>query len=238
MTRAVDRARSARSHRRHDGHAVRGHRRFDRHPHLAAGRSVRRAARREPATATPSSPMRWPRARPARWCIATCRTPAACCWWTTRWPALHRLGGYARAALHRPAGRGHRQRRQDHDQGDAADHPGRVRPTHAAVASYNNHWGLPLTLARMPPRRRVLRRRDRHEPCRRDRAAGAAGAAACRGDHRGGEGAYRLSRLDRGDRRREGRASCAAWSRAASRCCRPIRRCCRGCAPRPARPAS
>ena len=23
--------------------------------------------------------------------------------------------------------------------------------THAAVASYNNHWGLPLTLARMPP---------------------------------------------------------------------------------------
>ncbi len=24
-------------------------------------------------------------------------------------------------------------------------------PTHAAVASYNNHWGLPLTLARMPP---------------------------------------------------------------------------------------
>jgi UDP-N-acetylmuramoyl-tripeptide--D-alanyl-D-alanine ligase len=24
-------------------------------------------------------------------------------------------------------------------------------PTHAAVASYNNHWGVPLTLARMPP---------------------------------------------------------------------------------------
>ena len=24
-------------------------------------------------------------------------------------------------------------------------------PTHAAVASYNNHWGLPLTLARLPP---------------------------------------------------------------------------------------
>lgn len=24
-------------------------------------------------------------------------------------------------------------------------------PTHAAVASYNNHWGLPLTLARTPP---------------------------------------------------------------------------------------
>src|ERR1700761_5074768 len=25
-----------------------------------------------------------------------------------------------------------------------------VGPTHAAVASYNNHWGLPLTLARIP----------------------------------------------------------------------------------------
>jgi UDP-N-acetylmuramoyl-tripeptide--D-alanyl-D-alanine ligase len=24
-------------------------------------------------------------------------------------------------------------------------------PTHASVASYNNHWGVPLTLARMPP---------------------------------------------------------------------------------------
>jgi UDP-N-acetylmuramoyl-tripeptide--D-alanyl-D-alanine ligase len=24
-------------------------------------------------------------------------------------------------------------------------------PTHAAAASYNNHWGVPLTLARMPP---------------------------------------------------------------------------------------
>jgi UDP-N-acetylmuramoyl-tripeptide--D-alanyl-D-alanine ligase len=26
----------------------------------------------------------------------------------------------------------------------------RLGPTHAAVASYNNHWGVPLTLARMP----------------------------------------------------------------------------------------
>ncbi len=28
---------------------------------------------------------------------------------------------------------------------------GEAGPTHAAVASYNNHWGVPLTLARMPP---------------------------------------------------------------------------------------
>ena len=28
---------------------------------------------------------------------------------------------------------------------------GRQGPTHASAASYNNHWGVPLTLARMPP---------------------------------------------------------------------------------------
>jgi UDP-N-acetylmuramoyl-tripeptide--D-alanyl-D-alanine ligase len=28
---------------------------------------------------------------------------------------------------------------------------GRLAPTHAAEASYNNHWGVPLTLARLPP---------------------------------------------------------------------------------------
>jgi UDP-N-acetylmuramoyl-tripeptide--D-alanyl-D-alanine ligase len=28
---------------------------------------------------------------------------------------------------------------------------GRLGPTHAAEASYNNHWGVPLTLARLPP---------------------------------------------------------------------------------------
>ena len=65
--------------------------------------------------------------------------------------ALHRLGGYARARF----------------SGRLAAVTGSVgktttkemlrtilstfAPTHAAVASYNNHWGLPLTLARMPP---------------------------------------------------------------------------------------
>ena len=28
-------------------------------------------------------------------------------------------------------------------------------PTHASAASYNNHWGVPLTLARLPARRRA-----------------------------------------------------------------------------------
>ena len=31
-------------------------------------------------------------------------------------------------------------------------------PTHAAVASYNNHWGVPLTLARLPPMHRPTAR--------------------------------------------------------------------------------
>ncbi len=41
-------------------------------------------------------------------------------------------------------------------------------PTHAAHASYNNHWGVPLTLARHAGGRRVLRVRDRHQPPWRD----------------------------------------------------------------------
>ena len=32
--------------------------------------------------------------------------------------------------------------------------------THAAVASYNNHWGVPLTLARMPQRYRICGDRE------------------------------------------------------------------------------
>src|ERR1700760_3244583 len=96
------------------------------------------------AMATPSSPTRWPRARLGRWCIRTCPRPNRCC------GGARRRGGYARERF-----------------------PGRVVAvtgsvgktttkemlrtilsaigrTHAAVASYNNHWGLPLTLARAP----------------------------------------------------------------------------------------
>ena len=51
--------------------------------------------------------------------------------------------------------------------------------THASVASYNNHWGVPLTLARMPRETAVRRVRDRHEPCRRDPAADRHGPSAC-----------------------------------------------------------
>lgn len=64
---------------------------------------------------------------------------------------LHRLGGYAR---HRFAGQliavtgsvGKTTTKEMLRTILAA-----FGPTHAAVASYNNHWGLPLTLARMSP---------------------------------------------------------------------------------------
>ena len=49
---------------------------------------------------------------------------------------------------------------------------------HASAASFNNHWGVPLTLARMPRDARFGDLRDRHEPSRRDPAAGQDGAAA------------------------------------------------------------
>ena len=45
----------------------------------------------------------------------------------------------------------------------------RIGPTHAAEKSFNNHWGVPLTLARMPADAALRRVRDRHEPCGRDR---------------------------------------------------------------------
>ena len=47
--------------------------------------------------------------------------------------------------------RGDRLGRQDERQGDAARRCSRpAARTHASAASYNNHWGVPLTLARMP----------------------------------------------------------------------------------------
>ncbi len=61
---------------------------------------------------------------------------------------LGRRGAGAHGGAHR---RGHRLGRQDERQGDAArDADAQCGATHASAASYNNHWGVPLTLARMP----------------------------------------------------------------------------------------
>ena len=77
--------------------------------------------------------------------------------------------------------------------------------THASAASYNNHWGVPLTLARMPVGRALRRVRDGHESRGRNRAAHAHGAAACRPRDDDRPRPHRASRLDRSHRRREGR---------------------------------
>jgi UDP-N-acetylmuramoyl-tripeptide--D-alanyl-D-alanine ligase len=64
---------------------------------------------------------------------------------------LHRLGGYARVRF------GGRLIAVTGSVGKTTTKEmlrtilGVFGQTHAAVASYNNHWGLPLTLARMPP---------------------------------------------------------------------------------------
>ena len=77
-------------------------------------------------------------------------------------------------------------------------------PTHAAEKSYNNHWGVPLTLARMPADAQyaVLEIGMNHR--RRDRAALRDGAAARGPHHHGRAGAPGLLPLGRGDRRSQG----------------------------------
>ena len=68
---------------------------------------------------------------------------------------------------------------------------------HRSVKSYNNHTGVPLSLARMPRDAALRRVRDGHEPCRRARGADPAGAAACRARHHCR--ARRTSRTSRGE---------------------------------------
>ena len=77
--------------------------------------------------------------------------------------------------------------------------------THASVASYNNHWGVPLSLARCPQTARyaVLEIGMNHA----GEIAGShrSGAPACGDHHHGRACASGVLRLARGDRRRQGR---------------------------------
>ena len=81
----------------------------------------------------------------------------------------------------------------------------RPAAAHRSVKSYNNHTGVPLSLARMPRETPLRRVRDGHEPCRRARRADPAGPAARRHRHRDRPRPPRLLRQRGGDRRRQGR---------------------------------
>ena len=106
---------------------------------------------------------------------------------------------------------------------------GALGPTHAAIASYNNHWGVPLTLARMPagsafavieigmnnPGEIAAPRPPRRPACRRR--------------HHDRRGAYRPYGRAGGGGRGEGQHRRAACCPAAPRCCRAIRHSTTGC---------
>ena len=65
--------------------------------------------------------------------------------------ALVDLGHASRARLKaQVAIAGHGLGRQDLDQGEVLHVLSAQGQTHASVASYNNHWGVPLSLARWP----------------------------------------------------------------------------------------
>lgn len=59
-----------------------------------------------------------------------------------------------------------------------------VGKVHASVASFNNHWGVPLTLARMPADTDYgVFEIGMNHPGRRNSSAGEDGAPACGADH-------------------------------------------------------
>ncbi len=78
-------------------------------------------------------------------------------------------------------------------------------PTYASAGGLNNHWGAPLSLARLPPDAcyGVFELGMNHPGEIADLSA--ARAPACRGDHDGGAGASRLLPVGRGNRRCQGR---------------------------------
>ena len=113
-------------------------------------------AKRATVTITPRAPSR--RAPPRRSSRATAgaslaaHEPTFAVDDTLR--AMERLAK-RRARARRRGGRRDRLGRQDQRQGDAASRSVACGATHASAASYNNHWGVPLTLARLPAERRL-----------------------------------------------------------------------------------
>ena len=113
-----------------------------------------------------------------------------------------------RASARRRLYRGdHRLGRQDLDQGDGAQGAfATSAPTHASAASYNNQWGVPLSLARMPATTRFGVFEIGMNHAGEIAALVEHGAAACRGRHPASRRCIsNISTRCRGHRRRQGR---------------------------------
>ena len=96
------------------------------------------------------------------------------CWSPTRSRALERARPRrrARAAARRSSASPARSARPGPRRRCSPRSTGRRRAAaHRSVKSYNNHTGVPLSLARMPRDADYRRVRDGHEPCRRARRA-------------------------------------------------------------------
>ena len=136
---------------------------------------------------------------------ATNSRPTRRFWWSTMcWPALVELAHAARArlkgqmiAVTGSVGKTSTKealRRVLGAQGE----------THASAASFNNHWGVPLSLARCPADARFAIAEIGMNHAGEIDTLVEDGAAACRHHHHGRAGASGVLRRHRGDRRRQG----------------------------------
>ena len=179
-------------------------RRLDRHPHAAARRPVLRdpgrgprrprLRRRRPRPRAPAPP--WSRKTAPRIWRRTARVLAVP--ETGADPvltAMARLGAAARArardaqvvAVTGSVGKTGTKEALRHVLSGQGE-------THASAASYNNHWGVPLTLARMPAATRYGVFEIGMNHAGRDRAADRPGPARRRADHHGRAGPHRALR--------------------------------------------
>ena len=223
MSAAVDLCRDRGRHRRPRERRLRSHRRHLRQPRSAAGRPVRRHAGHGSRRAqVRRRSLRGGRGRSNR--LAACRRPA-------------RAG-----RRHGESARGPRPRIARAVEARIVGVTGSVGKTstkealyaaldrvsggkaHRSVKSYNNHTGVPLSLARMPREAEFavleMGMNNTGEIAALTRMVRPHLAL----DHRHRSGAHREPRLRRGDRRRQGRNLRRAWSRAASRSCPTTRR--------------
>ena len=196
---------------------VRGHRRHLRQPRGRARRPVRRHAGHGPRRPQVRR-RRLRRGRGGRDRLAAGRRPA-------RAGRRHVRG--APGARPRVA-RAHRRRRSSASPARSARPAPRKRSTprstasapgkvHRSVKSYNNHTGVPLSLARMPRDAEFAVLEMGMNNAGEIAALTAPGPPARRADHRHRPGAHRESRLRRGDRRRQGARSSKGSSPTASR---------------------